>query len=251
MYKSKFLLISSLILAMIVSPAAYAAVSIVLDTFTDQTPAPINLPADKLLMATVATATQGGGQANDATATTVTIGGTVAAADIAQVCVDYGGTEVACATSPGSLTDISISLPGTQGGGAAFDYRVTLNPSASGKTIFLSVVSITAAGNVVDNIPLPASTAERSISGGATAPTLSAPTATGINHVSATLGATIDSDGGASVTAHGTAWNTSGTPTTADNANDLGTAGPILQPARRAGHALGHAGFLSGLCHQR
>ena len=209
MFKGKFPKISSLILALIVSPVAYAAVTIVLNTFTDQTPATIDLPATKLLMASVATSTQGGGQANDATATTVTIGGTVAAADIAQVCVDYGGTEVACVASPGSLTNISISLPGTQGGGAAFDYRVTLNPSSAGKTIFLSVVSVTATGSVTDNIPLPASTATRTISGGVTAPTVTSPTFADVTDTTATLGGNVTNDNGTTVTSRGIEWGTS------------------------------------------
>jgi hypothetical protein len=159
---------------MVASPAANAAVTLRLDTFSDQTPATIDLPASKLLMASVATSTQGGGAANDALTTTVTIGGSVVAADIAAVCVDYNAAEVACVANPNPLTDIVITLTGTQPGGAPFDYRVTLNPSAAGKTIFLSmgVGGITASGNLVDNIPLPQSTATRDISGGTTAPTV-------------------------------------------------------------------------------
>lgn len=48
----------------------------------------------------------------------------------------------------------------------------------------------------------------------ASVPTLSSPTSASIGTTSATLGATISSDGGASITSRGTVWGTSASPTT-------------------------------------
>ena len=45
-------------------------------------------------------------------------------------------------------------------------------------------------------------------------PTLSLPTVTAIGAATATLGATVDSDGGANLTSRGTVWNTTGSPVT-------------------------------------
>ena len=102
----------SLALAMIAFSGQALAGTMILDTFTDQAPNPVNLPATKVLMASVNTTADKGG--NDATATAVTITGSVVAADVAEVCVDYDAVEIACVTSPGSLSNISISLPGNQ-----------------------------------------------------------------------------------------------------------------------------------------
>ncbi len=194
----------------------------ILDSFVDQTTDPINLPATKLLMATVNTSGDKGG--NDASATTVTIVGTVVPADVAEVCVDYNSVEVTCQANPNPLSNISLALPGNQKGGALFDYRVTLNPSAGGKTIQVTVVSITNT-TITDNIPLPESTAPVSIAGAVTVPTLSSPVLIGglttVTSSSATLGATQDTNGGAAVTARGIVWNTTGSPTTADNTAEL------------------------------
>jgi len=63
-----------------ISGSAYAG-TMILETFVDQTTDPINLPAAKLLVATINTSGIQGG--NDATATTVSVGGTVVPADIA------------------------------------------------------------------------------------------------------------------------------------------------------------------------
>ena len=131
------------ITAMFVIPGQAFAGTMLLDSFVDQTPATINLPATNLLMATLNTSADKGG--DDATATAVNIGGTVAASDVSEVCVDYATVQVSCTTIAGSLTNISITLGGNQKGGDPFDYRVTLNPSAGGKTIQLTVVSMSAA----------------------------------------------------------------------------------------------------------
>jgi hypothetical protein len=60
-----------------------------------------------------------------------------------------------------------------------------------------------------------------------TVPTLSNPTASAIHIPSATLGATIDSDGGDSIIERGTVWNTTGPPILE---NQLAAAGTALGP---------------------
>jgi len=99
--------------------------------------------------------------------------------------------------------------------------------------------------------PTPASQAT---DGGLSAPTLSAPTADGITHTQATLGATIASDGGATVTQHGTVWNTTGTPVTpTDSPTTRGALGSTTIAAGSDGQSLPQAtinvadttGFLS------
>jgi hypothetical protein len=57
----------------------------------------------------------------------------------------------------------------------------------------------------------------------ATAPTLSNPTATAIDTTSATLGATVDSNGGAFVSERGTLWDTNGPPIDANQLAEGGT----------------------------
>jgi hypothetical protein len=177
----------------------------VLDSFVDQTTPTIDLPATKLLMATVNTSGNQGG--NDATATNVTVGGTVEAADIAEVCVDYSSVEIACQTNPNPLTSILISLPGNQKGGAAFDYRVTLNASAAGKTINMTVESITNT-DLTDNIPLPQLTATPDIAGGVVLATVSATAATGMTDTTATLGGNVTDAGNGTITDRGIVWDT-------------------------------------------
>ena len=222
MNKRKLLLVLGFVAAWGASLSANAG-TMVLDGFVDQSPATINLPATQLLMATVNTTGSQGG--NDASATTVSIGGSVVAADIAEVCVDYGGVQVACQASPGSLTNISISLGGNQKGGSPFDYRVSLNSSAGGKTILLTVESITNA-ILTDNIPLPQSTALRNIAGGVTAPILNTSTLQSLAAVTsstATLGGNITGDGGDPITSRGTVWNTTGAPITENAVPEGGT----------------------------
>lgn len=220
MFKRRFLLVLGLVLASVVSLSANAA-ALQLDSFVDQTPATINLPATQLLMATVNTTADKGGV--DVSDTTVTIGGTVAAADIAEVCVDYAAVLVICQANPASLTNILITLAGNQKGGSPFDYRVTLNPSAGGKTIQLTVLSI-AAATIIDNIPLPQSTALRNIAGSGSPPTVTSPTFTSVTDTTATLGGNVTDPGTPTVTDRGVEWGTTpGGPW--PNSVALGTGG--------------------------
>ena len=131
MVKRKILLVLGLMLALGVSPSANAATTLILNTFADQTAGDINNNpvAANYLMASVGTSSQGGGAASDALTTTVSFLGSVAAADIAEVCVDYGGATPDC-QAVGSLTGIVINLTGTETGDLPFNYRVTLNSSA-------------------------------------------------------------------------------------------------------------------------
>jgi hypothetical protein len=202
MFKKRLILALGLAAAWCFAPAAHAG-TMVLDSFVDQSPATIDLPATKLLMATINTsATQGG---NDATATAVSISGTILAADVAEVCVDYGAAQVACQTNPADLGNISIGLGGNQKGGSPFDYRITLNGSAAGKTIQFTVQSISNV-DMVDNIPLPAPTALRTIAGGATAAEVTTDPATNVTDVTARLWGNVTTDGSPSVSTCGVDW---------------------------------------------
>lgn len=224
--KRKFLLVLGFMLTWGVSLSANAA-ALILDSFVDQSPATINLPATKLLMATVNTTADKGGV--DAADTTVSIGGSVVAADIAEVCVDYAAAEIACQINPNPLTNILITLAGNQKGGSPFDYRVTLNPSAAGKTIQLTVESIVAA-TLTDNITLPQSTALRTIAGGAP-PTVTTPTFADVTDTTATLGGNVTDPGSAAVTDRGIEWGTTpGGPWPNSVASGTGGTGSFTVP---------------------
>ena len=176
MFRKRLIVVLGLALAWGFSPAANAG-TMNLNSFVDQSPATVDAPTTRLLMATVNTSASQGG--NDADSTTVSIGGTVALADVAEVCAFYNSVLVTCVADPSPLTDISIALGGNQKGGASFDYYVTLNASAAGETISLTVESVTNT-NLTDNIPLPQSTATRPITGGSTIPTVTADVAADI-----------------------------------------------------------------------
>ena len=111
-------------------------------------------PVEVTMVTVTTNAFQGG---NDATTTRVTVGGTVAAADIDAISAYYAGLFVSSVTNPGSLTDVDISLLGNQKGNSDWVYTVTLNSGASGKTFNMTVTSITG----TDNAVLPFTTATR------------------------------------------------------------------------------------------
>jgi hypothetical protein len=172
MNKKTSLLLCALLLGATASPSAIAG-TMVLDSFAEET-GPIDEAVDKVLMATVNTSGQQGG--NDASDTTVSIGGSVLAADIGEVCVNYGGVEISCQVNPGSTTNIVLTLPGNQKGGSPFTYHVTLNTSAAGKDITLTVEAI-GNTNLTDNIGLPRTTTPRTVfSSAGVAPTVDTPT---------------------------------------------------------------------------
>ncbi len=210
MLSRKLLPALGFLLAMTASPAVNAG-DLVLDSFVDQSPATVNLPATQLQMATVnTTAVKGGTAAVD---TTVSIGGSVAPADVVEVCVDYGGGTPSCQAISGSLTNVTIAAPAGATGGSPFNYSITLNSSAGGETIQLTVVNITVPGGknsvLVDNLPLPRSTATRPIVGSNTAPTVSSPTFASVTFNSAILGGTMTNAGTpATVTDCGVEWGT-------------------------------------------
>jgi len=111
-----------------------------------------------VLMATITTAADKGG--NKATDTTVSVGGTVVAADVAAVRVYYGGALQGQGTNPASLSNLTIPLVDEPKGGLPFTYELDLYQSAAAKTFNLTVHSI--AGT--DNAVLPATTTTRNAS---------------------------------------------------------------------------------------
>jgi uncharacterized Zn finger protein len=131
-------------------------ISQILTNFTDNS-ADSGVPVTDLQMATVATTATGGGVS--LTSTRVSVGGTVVAADVADIKVFWGVTEVGSVTSPGSLTDIDITLTGAGSGTDDLVYKMSLNSSADGETYNLTVTSVT--GATSDNISLPQTTTTR------------------------------------------------------------------------------------------
>ena len=89
--------------------------------------------------------------------------------------------------------------------------------------------------NTPVGVSLPQSTATVSIAGAASAPTLSAPSWTGgltsVTANTATLGATMDDNGGAAVTSYGVVWNTTGTPIETDNPKELEPPSAMVRPS--------------------
>ncbi|MBE9549510.1 MAG: hypothetical protein IMF09_08915, partial [Proteobacteria bacterium] len=193
MNKKSLITLFGLMFSLIFLPGAAFAGDLVLDSFNDLTTDPINLPATDLQLATIGTSANQGG--DDPTDTTVAIGGTVAAADIAQVCVYYGGLLESCQNNPGNLASIVVNLPGNTKGGSPFEYHVTLNASAAGKTIQLGVLSFGGSTHATSTITLPQYTATVNIVAVATAPTVTAQAATAIGTDSATLHGTVTDAG--------------------------------------------------------
>jgi hypothetical protein len=151
-----------------------------LDTFTDNS-ADAAAPATDLTMATVASS--GGGAA--LTSTRVSVGGTVAASDVASIRVLWNAAEAGIVNSPGSLTNIDISLTGAGSGPGNLVYLLSLNGSAAGKTFNLTVTSVT--GQTADNIPLPKTTATRN----ATAPAAQVPAGNIVLYIALSAGIAI------------------------------------------------------------
>lgn len=157
------------------------------ETFTDDG-SDASVAVTDHLMATVTTAAGQGGN-NAMTDAVVSIGGTVAAADVQDVSVFYGGAEMARVTSPGSLSNISLTgFTTPDSGGLDFTFYVSLKSSADGKTFNLTVESISPV--TADNVPLPQTTA-----------TYNATAAVGCN----TVNPTITLSAGQSIGASGTA----------------------------------------------
>ena len=109
-------------------------------------------------------------------------------------------------TISGTLTPAAVAGVATYSD-IQFSAADTYTMSASGASPIVSATS----GNVV-------------ISPATAAPTVNSPTSSGIGATTATLGATFQADGGASITDYGVVWGTSANPTTADTKVQKGTS---------------------------
>ena len=124
--------------------------------------------------------------------------------------VSYG-TPVATVTGAGSYTPsgfVNGESSSVIGGAASYttNYTTTTAVGSNVATITPVTSSLTATNYSF-------STADGNISVTATVPTLTSPSSSSISTTSALLGATVSSDGGASLTARGTVWGTSASPT--------------------------------------
>ena len=166
-------LLFAAMLAALVAAAPAAAGTHQLLTVADDS-ADTTVPVTDRLMVTITTNGDKGG--NDATATVVSVGGTVQPADVADVAVFYGGTLVTRVAGPDPLTNINIPLEGNEKGDLDWTFFVSLNASAAGKTFNLTVHSITG----TDDAVLPFTTTDRNATGAANNdPTASAGDITG------------------------------------------------------------------------
>ncbi|MDH3519669.1 MAG: hypothetical protein OEM49_04360, partial [Myxococcales bacterium] len=105
--------------------------------------------------------------------------------------------------------------------------QVDVSGLAPSTTYFVAVYAY--AGSSAPSInyqqDTPATGSQATLAGGSL-PTLSSPTVSAVAATSATLGATIDSNGGSAISAYGTVWGTSPAPT--GNALDAGTDDPAM-----------------------
>ena len=103
------------------------------------------------------------------------------------------------------LTTLSLPTEGT----------ATVSGLFPGATYYAAVFSYAGSGSLINYQQTAPLTGNRQTQPGA--PVLTSPTALSIDTTFATLGATVSSNGGVALTERGTVWNTSGSPTTANN----------------------------------
>jgi hypothetical protein len=136
----------------VTAPAAAPATQ-TLNSFADISTAPA-VPATVQMANIASTATNGGVAL---TSTQVSVGGTVALADVAAIRVLWNAAPVGNVTPPASLTNVNIPLAGAGLGNGTLTYEIDLLGTATGKDFDLTVTSVT--GNTTDSIPLPSTTA--------------------------------------------------------------------------------------------
>ncbi|MDD4118154.1 MAG: fibronectin type III domain-containing protein, partial [Kiritimatiellae bacterium] len=168
----------------------------------------------------------------DFTGLVVDIAGTADSGDLSGFEIVYdadgdgvfdGGESVVSDTKAIGAT-ITFVMSGQTGISAARSYLLIADVAASptaGRTITASVdtVDVTTTGTQSGD----ADGAQQTI---ITAPSITTPTAADIAQTTATLGATLAANGGATVSDYGVVWNTAGTPTTSDNVVQESTTEP-------------------------
>lgn len=148
--------------------------------------------------------------ASAVTATGVTT--TVANSWIVTFMGYYGTGTIA---NPSGMTANYASANATNGPNISSAYQIIASPGATGNKASTSSLASWVAHMVVLK-PAPTTTT----------PTITTPTAATITTTTATLGANVTSDGGDTITERGVVWNTSPTPTTANNkVTGTGTTG--------------------------
>ncbi|HPR63302.1 MAG TPA: CxxxxCH/CxxCH domain-containing protein [Thermoanaerobaculia bacterium] len=154
------------LLLLSVTSLSFAGVHRLISATDNSTNADLCTIPAQVTMVTITTLPFQGG--NNVTSTTVTVGGTVVAADVAEIQLLYGGTLEGSVTNPPSLTNIVIPSANNTKGGSNWTYILFLNASAAGKTFNLTVTTLTGSDNAV----LPFTTATRTAVACNAAPTI-------------------------------------------------------------------------------
>jgi hypothetical protein len=133
--------------------------------------------------------------------------------------VTFAGSQIATITARGfkysTNTSFNPASEGTQvtAGTGSGSFNASASGLSSGTTYYYYAYATNSTGTTYSDVKQSFTTTS-----GVTVPSLTTPTATSITHNSATLGATVTSNGGASLTARGTVYKTSTGVVVTDNA---------------------------------
>lgn len=152
-----------------------------------------------------------------------------------------GAPTIGTATAGNASATVTFTPPASDGGSAILEYRVTSSPGnifASGTASPITVTGLVNGTAYTFTVTAnngygtgPSSAASNSVTPAPQVPSLLLPTASNIGGTTATLGATITTDGGAAITARGTCWGTTLAPTT-NCVAEGGTATGLFTQAR-------------------
>ncbi len=139
------------------------------------------------------------------------------------VAVNSGSIQIIAANTFTTLESIPVGDGRVTGGGTN---AITINPTATLAASTKYYVVLPHDGFREGSTPVRGifnTEWEFTTSAGASMPTVSTATQSGVTHNSATLGGNVTADGGASVTDRGIVWGTSADPTTGNNKVQIGT----------------------------
>ncbi|QQR64991.1 hypothetical protein IPH92_00195 [Candidatus Kaiserbacteria bacterium] len=165
----------------------------------------------------------------DTTDTTATFGGTASAKVSNPVSYENNGTTLVIPVDTNFGTGDTLTIDGL-----SFSQFLGVSTATIGLNIYLAGASDAVSDDADD----------KTMSISSTTPTVTTPTTTAIGLNSATLGATITSDGGGTLSARGTCWGTSASPVT--NCTAEGGTGTGVFTQARTGMATGTLYYYRG-----